>query len=74
MRRGELVNLKWKSIDLINKMIKVENGLHFTTKNKNERYVQINENSMSALKIVLPNKIKYNQEHYVVRLQKVMDK
>lgn len=65
MRRGELVNLKWKSIDLINKMIKVENGLHFTTKNKNERYVPINESSMSALKNVLPNKIKYNQEHYV---------
>jgi site-specific recombinase XerD len=55
MRLGEILNLKWGSIDLITNTILVSNDGIFTTKSKKERMIPINEKLISMLKSRLPN-------------------
>jgi integrase len=43
MRQGELVSLRWKDVDLDNKLIHVQNSEVFTTKNKRNRLIPMNE-------------------------------
>ncbi len=46
MRLGEIINLKWKSINLNEKLIIVLNDENFTTKSKRERIILISEKLM----------------------------
>ena len=45
MRRGEILNLKWKNVDLVNRMITIDADI---AKNAKERMIPIN-NSLTAL-------------------------
>lgn len=42
-RLGEILNLKWQNIDLVNQIVKVSNTEDFTTKGKRERAIPIND-------------------------------
>jgi site-specific recombinase XerD len=48
MRLDEIVNLKWKNIDLENRVITVGDD-NFTTKGRNQRFIPINEALTSIL-------------------------
>jgi len=48
-RLSELLNLRWNMIDLENKMITLKQSDSFTTKNKQERSVPINETLLEVL-------------------------
>lgn len=50
MRRGELVNLRWESIDLSASTVKVESTRTFKTKWKKERIIPLNKTMNSLLK------------------------
>ncbi len=50
MRRAEIINLCWESVDLDNNLIKVSNCNGFTTKSKKERLIPICEPLQSILK------------------------
>jgi site-specific recombinase XerD len=41
MRSGEILNLEWSNIDMVNKLIQVKNKGEFTTKSKKERIIPI---------------------------------
>ncbi len=43
MRLGEIVNLKWRAINMTEKLIVVMNDSNFTTKSKKERVIPISE-------------------------------
>jgi site-specific recombinase XerD len=49
MRLGEILNLKWESVDITSKVILVKNDGAFTTKSKKERTIPINENLLNIL-------------------------
>ncbi len=49
MRRGEFLNLRWESIDLANRIVKVECTKGFTTKWKKERMIPLNKTMVSLL-------------------------
>jgi site-specific recombinase XerD len=65
MRLGELVNLKWNSIDLNTQTIKVECSETFTTKNKKERIIPINKTLFELLRKRMPKIIDINLSGYV---------
>jgi integrase len=50
MRRGEIVNLQWKDIDLDNKVIYVQSSPTFKTKNGKRRIIPMNNLVYSLLK------------------------
>jgi site-specific recombinase XerD len=50
MRAGELCNLKWSAVDLIQKIIIVRNTSSFTTKSKRERIIPINNTLLNMLR------------------------
>jgi site-specific recombinase XerD len=49
LRRGEIVNLKWRDVDFDNSTIKVSQDSDFTTKSKKERIVPINNTVFNLL-------------------------
>lgn len=49
MRRGEIIAMRWSSIDLDNRIITVRNTETFTTKTKKQRAIPINDACYSAL-------------------------
>ena len=65
MRLGELVNLKWNSVDLNTQAIKVECSRTFTTKSKRERIIPINKTLFELLRKRTPKIIDINQEGFV---------
>jgi integrase/recombinase XerD len=54
MRLGELVNMKWKSIDFNNQKIYIQNSNSFATKNKRDRVIPLNK----IMQTVIANKLK----------------
>jgi integrase len=49
MRRGEIMALRWSSIDFENRTIKIQNTDKFTTKSKKQRIVPMNGECYAAL-------------------------
>jgi integrase/recombinase XerD len=49
MRRGEIVNLKWESVDLTANILKVESTQSFSTKWKKERIIPLNNTMVGVL-------------------------
>ncbi|HWP82849.1 MAG TPA: tyrosine-type recombinase/integrase [Bacteroidota bacterium] len=58
LRRGELINLRWISVDLERRLIKVQNSEEFSTKSKKERIIPLN---LPAVKVLmsLPHRGEY---------------
>ncbi|MFC2135322.1 tyrosine-type recombinase/integrase [Bacteroidota bacterium] len=50
MRRGEIINLKWEHLDFENKLVIVKNTKDFSTKNKSERVIPLNDVLLKELK------------------------
>ena len=50
MRLGELINLQWSDVDFVSKVIHVRNSETFTTKNKKNRSVPMNEQLYELLR------------------------
>jgi len=51
MRLSEIVNLKWTSINLTEKIIHLNNNSEFSTKNKKDRLIPLNKKIYSLLKM-----------------------
>lgn len=49
MRLNEILNLKWKYVELTTKIIKVANHKEFTTKSKKERTIPMNDRVLDIL-------------------------
>ncbi len=49
MRRGEFLNLKWESVDLAGKLLKVECSQGFSTKGRKDRIIPLNKTMMELL-------------------------
>ncbi|RJP69628.1 MAG: site-specific integrase [Ignavibacteriales bacterium] len=65
MRLGEITNLKWSEIDLKERIIKVINTQLFTTKNKKERIIPINEKLFNLLKSMFPKVLDITKDMYL---------
>jgi len=65
MRLGELVNLKWNSVDMNTQVIKIECNRTFTTKSKKERIIPINKTLFELLRKRMPRIIDINQGEFV---------
>lgn len=52
MRAGELVNLKWKAVDLQGKKVTVMNDGAFSTKSNKDRVIPLNKKAVNALKSI----------------------
>lgn len=65
MRRNEIINLKWNSIDFNSKIIQIKNTETFTTKSKKERIIPMNKIVFDLLKELYPQIIDINQSDYV---------
>jgi site-specific recombinase XerD len=79
MRLGEVVNLRWKNIDLQQKLIQVSNSDDFQTKSKQDRIVPLTNRLYDVLFKIAPNiftlknnndlvflnwnKVKFNQDY-----------
>lgn len=61
MRLSEGVNLRWKDVDMINKIIYVRNSEHHTTKSKNERIIPYGNKVDNYLKTL----VKRNEEDFI---------
>jgi len=70
MRLGELLNLKWNSVDMKIQTLKIECTRSFTTKSKKERIIPINKTLFELLKKRMPKIISINHEEYVFSKQK----
>ncbi len=65
MRLGEISNLKWKSINLNEKLIVVINDENFTTKSKKERIIPISNKLISIFNNLKQNVNSSDKEDYV---------
>ena len=65
LRLGELLNLRWDAVDFKNRFIKVENTNTFTTKNKKERIIPINESLYEILSSRYPKSKITNAGDYI---------
>ncbi len=65
MRLGEIVNLTWNTVDLIEGIINVTNTVNFTTKGKKERVIPINDRIQNLLSKRLPKIISIEKSEYV---------
>src|ERR1035437_6892502 len=65
MRLGELLNLKWNSVDLKAQQLKIECSRTFTTKSKRERIIPINKTLFELLRKRIPKIIDINQGGFV---------
>ncbi len=65
MRLGELVNMKWHWIDFQNNFITIKCDESFTTKNKSERFIPINQTLKNILLSIQPKVININKDDFV---------
>lgn len=65
MRLGEIVNLKWKSIDFNSRKIYVQNSNSFSTKNKKDRVIPLNEIMQTLITNKIENKSFIDNEDFV---------
>ena len=83
MRLGELANLRWESVDLIQKKIKVQIYDDFITKNRRERILPINKNIITDLRLLSKtrkseyvfsndNNYKYNSSYISHKFKKIV--
>ena len=64
-RINEILNLKWNNIDFAERLIKIKNDESFTTKNKRERVIPINNFLFENLRKRIPIVNNINNENYV---------
>jgi integrase len=64
-RINEILNLKWNSIDFVQRIIRVKNDKDFTTKSKKERGIPINDRLLESLQSRLPKIKRLDQDDYV---------
>lgn len=65
MRLGEILNLRWNSVDFIEKLITVANTESFTTKNKKERIIPMNNGLIDMLNRRKPKIISFTNSDFV---------
>ena len=65
MRLGELLNMKWSWVDLVQSQITVQCSEHFTTKSKKERIIPFNNNIKIILMRRYPKVINIKNDDYV---------
>ena len=65
MRLSEIINLRWCSVNLHQREIKVQNTKEFTTKNKRDRVIPINDTLYQILSERLPKILSINESEYV---------
>lgn len=65
MRLGELVNMKWNWIDFQNNFITVKCDESFTTKNKSERFIPINQTLKNILLNIQPKVLNISKDDFV---------
>ncbi|TFG93290.1 MAG: hypothetical protein E4G71_00665 [Candidatus Atribacteria bacterium] len=65
-RINEILNLKWNSINFPERMISIRNDETFTTKNKKERIIPINNYLFENLENRFPKVNKINNDNYVI--------
>lgn len=65
MRLGEILNLKWNAVDLIDQILTVKNTREFTTKNKRDRIIPINQELKIIIKNRFPKVIDLNIDEFV---------
>ena len=65
MRREELRLLRWASINFNERIITIQNTDNFTTKNKKERIIPINDTLLAMLNSRIPTVISMNRSEYV---------
>ncbi len=65
MRLGELVNMKWNWIDFPNNFITIKCDESFTTKNKKERFIPINQTLKNILLNIQPKVLNINKDDFV---------
>ncbi len=65
MRLSEIINLKWSAINLTERIITVQNNESFTTKNKQERVIPINDTLSNMLVGRYPKVLSISMDEYV---------
>jgi integrase/recombinase XerD len=65
MRLFEIVNLRWTAVNLKERTVTVRNNETFTTKNKKERIIPINETLLRVLDSRVPKVMNINFDEYV---------
>lgn len=65
MRLSEIINLKWININLDERRIIIKNTQNFTTKNKKERAIPINDTLFRVLSNRTKNIINYKPDYYI---------
>ena len=65
MRLGEILNLRWNCIDFKERLITVANTETFTTKNKKERIIPMNDSLVEMLSRRKPKVISIGKSDYV---------
>ena len=65
MRLGEIINLQWSEVNLLDEIISVKNTNGFTTKSKKERTIPINSNLKTLLINMFPTIINIDKTNYV---------
>lgn len=65
LRLSELVNLEWQAVNLTDKTISVSNSETFTTKNKKERLVPVNQTAHGMLTKRQPKVFSLGVKNYV---------
>lgn len=69
LRVSEIVNLKWSSINLAERIINIVNSNTYQTKSKKNRIVPINQKCFKVLSERVPQVIKINKSQYVFFLK-----
>ena len=65
LRLGEIINLRWRAIDFLEKIISVQNTNDFTTKGKQERKIPMNECVFIVLRDRYPKVIDIANDNFV---------
>ncbi len=65
MRLSEIINLKWININLDERRIIIRNTDSFTTKNKKERVIPINDTLFRVLSNKTKNIVNLNSDYYI---------
>lgn len=64
-RISEILNMKWNAVDFNNKIIAVKNDKTFTTKNKKDRIIPINNKLLEMLKVRIPFITSIDKSDYI---------
>lgn len=65
MRLAEITNLRWSAVDMTTRAITVRNSKQFTTKNKKERIIPINQKLLSVLSNRIPKIVSINNDEHI---------